>query len=74
MPAVSAARPPPRFRNIRISDIEVEKAGKGIRIFGWEDAPIGNVFLRNVIIEEVESNRSEDHFLISQGVEAQDGY
>ena len=45
---------PPTFRNVYVEDVEVEKAGQGIRIYGWPDKKITDVCMKNVSITEVE--------------------
>ncbi len=57
---------PTHFRNISISNIKVETAGIGIRIFGWEDAPIRNVRLQNINIEKVANTNPDKLLLINQ--------
>ena len=44
---------PPTFRNIRIQNVTVGQAGKGLLFFGWPDAPIYDVKLEEVSIKSV---------------------
>lgn len=45
---------PPTFRNIHIEGIKVKSASRGIRIYGWPDAIVENVTLKNIQIDEVD--------------------
>ena len=44
---------PSKFHNIYIENMTAKKAGSGIRIFGWPDATIDDVCLRNIVVDEV---------------------
>lgn len=57
---------PPTFKNICINNVTAKTAGRGIRIFGWEDALIENVKVENVQIEEMTTKDPQDIFLINQ--------
>lgn len=50
---------PPTFRNVLIEDIRVEKAGRGVLIYGWHDAPTRGITLRNVRIDRAERQELE---------------
>ncbi|MFP4145486.1 MAG: glycoside hydrolase family 28 protein [Phycisphaeraceae bacterium] len=50
---------PSKFTEIYIENMSVEKAARGIRIYGWYDQPITNVLLRDVEVEEIEAG---EHF------------
>ncbi len=45
---------PPMFKNIKIENVTVEKAHRGIRIYGWADAVLENIELKNINIKEIE--------------------
>jgi hypothetical protein len=57
---------PTIIRNIYLDNIYAKTSGRGIRIFGWEDAPIKNVSLKNVNIEKVVSDDADKILLINQ--------
>ncbi len=57
---------PSTFKNIHIENVAVKKAGRGIRIHGWADAPVENVTVKNVHVEELQSKKSKEIFLINQ--------
>lgn len=57
---------PPSIRNIQIQNVAVARAGKGLRVFGWEDAPIKDVQITHIKIEKVLSPNEKDKLLINQ--------
>ena len=57
---------PTHFSNIYINNFNVKSAGVGIRIFGWEDAPVKNASLKNVNIEKVTNANADKILLINQ--------
>ncbi len=44
---------PPRFQNIHISSVSAKNASNGVRIYGWQDAPVENITLCDVRIDNV---------------------
>lgn len=59
---------PPTFRNIQIENVSCQNSEAGIRIFGWKDEPIRNVYLKsfelhNVKKDLLEINNSENIIL-----------
>ena len=50
---------PPTFRNIRIENIEIDRAGRGVLIYGWPDAPTHDVRIKNLSISSVEHAKFE---------------
>ncbi len=52
---------PPKFKNIYIEGVRVKSAKRGIRIYGWHDALVENVTIKNVTIDEVEAEQSFVH-------------
>lgn len=57
---------PPVYKDIYIQNVTVSEAGRGIRVFGWEDAPIQNVKIENIKIDVITSEDPKDIFLINQ--------
>ena len=45
---------PPLFKNIYIENVQVKSAYRGIRIYGWPDAILENITLKNIQIDEVD--------------------
>ena len=44
---------PSKFKNIHIEDMTVKHAERGIRVFGWPDATIDDVTLKNISVGSV---------------------
>ncbi len=44
---------PPRFSNIYLENIVANQAYRGLRIFGWYDQPIQDVYLQDVLVKSV---------------------
>jgi polygalacturonase len=62
---------PPTFRDVRIEDVQVHHADRGILIYGWPDAPTHDITLRNVVIDQVQSTPLEvvnAHDIVLEGV------
>ena len=57
---------PPLFRDIHISHITAREAQKGIRIFGWPDAPIKKVSLHDIKVDSIRSENPGDLLLVRQ--------
>lgn len=47
---------PPLIRNIQIENVQCNSSHGGILIYGWEDKPVENVFLDNIILQNVDGN------------------
>ena len=50
---------PPQFHHIFIENMYSDKSERGIRIFGWYDQPIYDVYLKNVRIDKVMDKESK---------------
>lgn len=50
---------PPKFHHIFIENMFTDKSERGIRIFGWYDQPIYDVYLKNVRVDKVEDKKSK---------------
>ncbi len=50
---------PPTYRNVFVKDIDIEKAGRGFLIHGWNETPINNIHFNNVSIETVTGAKFE---------------
>lgn len=50
---------PPQFQHIFIENMHTDESERGIRIFGWFDQPIYNVYLKNVSIDKVKDKKSK---------------
>ena len=57
---------PTVFKDIYIENIYVKNAGFGIKVFGWYDAPVENLQINNLIIDQVKGTSQDDQFLMNQ--------
>ncbi len=51
---------PPEFHHIYIENMYTDLAERGIRVFGWYDQPIHDVYLKNVKVKHVTEKKSEN--------------
>ena len=50
---------PPSLKNVYIQDVTVNKAKKGISLWGWPDSITKNIFLKNININQTVDERFE---------------
>ncbi|GJM64343.1 glycoside hydrolase family 28 protein [Persicobacter diffluens] len=48
---------PTMFKNISIENMEVNHSATGVRIYGWADAVLENIKLKNIHIQSTDSNK-----------------